>query len=201
MFAAVRPIAGSLQLQPSASVTIRRGRPTSRFQGGGTGSNPVGGTQTKPLVRRRDRGQVKGLGVFGRSSVVRPGDHAYRLITARGAPFVPNLCQAEFTPPSASPAAPRQPPPWSAPTAGNRPAPAPHRLSARGPPPPTASRPHRTRRQRWSQPSMRHVAGRTAWWSSIDKGTKGTTGAACAWPILDPATMDTEVPDGSSALS
>ena len=51
-FAAVRTIARTPELQSSASVTIRRSRPRGRSQGGGTGSNPVGGTERKPCNRR-----------------------------------------------------------------------------------------------------------------------------------------------------
>jgi len=59
------------------------------------------------LVRRRDRRQVKGFGRFEASTVVTPGDIPYRLITARGAPFVPNLCHADMARPSSGSAAPR----------------------------------------------------------------------------------------------
>ena len=93
-FAHIRPIAKTPELQSSASVTIRRSRPTGRSQGGGTGSNPVGGTQLKPLTRGRDRLWVKGFADFWLLTAVTCGDLEYHPATARGAPFVPNSCRS-----------------------------------------------------------------------------------------------------------
>jgi plastocyanin len=64
VFAAVRPIARTPELQSSASVTIRRSRPRGRSQGGGTGSNPVGGTLLRTLEWRAKRPRFRGFSTF-----------------------------------------------------------------------------------------------------------------------------------------
>ncbi len=65
---------------------------TPRSQGGGTGSNPVGGTSTEALGRAPETVPGQGFRPFSAGRGCRRCHCPYWSVTARVAPFVPTLC-------------------------------------------------------------------------------------------------------------